>query len=85
MVVDTSANGALLANSYNEAYEILERIPSNNLLWSNTRAPIGRKVVSINEVDTFTSLVAQISSMSTMLKNISMNLTNGNSMGQHLD
>ncbi|KAA3465736.1 Retrotransposon gag protein [Gossypium australe] len=30
MVVDTSANGSLLSKSYNEAYEIIERISSDN-------------------------------------------------------
>ena len=29
-VVDASANGAILSKTYNEAYEILERIASNN-------------------------------------------------------
>ena len=30
MVVDASANGALLSKSYNEAYEIIETIATNN-------------------------------------------------------
>ncbi|KAA3461920.1 hypothetical protein EPI10_028454 [Gossypium australe] len=33
MVVDASVNGALLLKSYNEAYEILERISNNNYQW----------------------------------------------------
>ena len=30
MVLDASTNGVILSKSYNEAYEILERIPNNN-------------------------------------------------------
>ena len=33
MVLDAFANGALLSKSYNEAYEIIERIASNNYQW----------------------------------------------------
>jgi len=33
-VVDASANGAILSKTYNEAYEILERIASSNLPFS---------------------------------------------------
>ncbi|KAM6559604.1 uncharacterized protein LOC115712327 [Cannabis sativa] len=33
MVVDASANGALLAKSYNEVYDIIERISNNNYQW----------------------------------------------------
>ena len=32
-MVDASANGALLMKSYNEAYEILERMSNNNYQW----------------------------------------------------
>ncbi|KAA3483809.1 hypothetical protein EPI10_005948 [Gossypium australe] len=41
MVIDTSANGALLSKSYNEACEIIERITSNNYQWPTNRANFG--------------------------------------------
>ncbi|XP_062119801.1 uncharacterized protein LOC133834258 [Humulus lupulus] len=68
MVVDASANGALLAKSYNEAFKIIERISNNNYQWPTTRAPTGRKVAGVLEVDALTSLAAQVSSISNMLK-----------------
>ncbi|KAJ4705077.1 Retrotransposon gag protein [Melia azedarach] len=74
MVVDASTNGAILAKSYNEAYEILERISNNNYQWPTTRAYTGRKMAGIHEVDTLTSLAAEVSSMSNMLKTISMGM-----------
>ena len=36
-MVDASANMALLSKSYNEAYEILERIANNNYQCPSTR------------------------------------------------
>ena len=72
MVLDASANGAILSKSYNEAYDILERIATNNYQWANTRASTGRKVARIHEVDALTALTAQVSSMSNLLKNMSM-------------
>ncbi|XP_062089545.1 uncharacterized protein LOC133796079 [Humulus lupulus] len=75
MAVDASANGALLAKSYNEAYEILERISNNNYQWPTTRAPTGRKVVGVHEVDALTSLATQVSSMSNILKNMSVGMS----------
>ncbi|KAA3487293.1 Retrotransposon gag protein [Gossypium australe] len=59
LVVDASANGALLSKSYNEAYEIIERIANNNYQWSTSQATLGRRVVGVHEVDSLTSLSAQ--------------------------
>ncbi|XP_062102203.1 uncharacterized protein LOC133825656 [Humulus lupulus] len=72
MVLDASANGAILSKTYNEAFEILERIASNNYQWSNTRAPTCRKVAGVLEVDALTALIAQMASMTNILKNMSM-------------
>ncbi|KAG8473123.1 hypothetical protein CXB51_035066 [Gossypium anomalum] len=76
MVVDSSAKGALLSKSYNEAYEIIERIVSNNYQWLTNRAVSGRRVARIHEVDAFTSLASQVSSISLMLKNLTTNGSN---------
>ncbi|XP_062094553.1 uncharacterized protein LOC133800570 [Humulus lupulus] len=51
MVLDASTNGVILSKSCNEPYEILEQIANNNYQWSSARAPIGRKVVGMHEVD----------------------------------
>ena len=76
MVVGASANGFLLSNSYNEAYEIIERISSNNYQWPTNRAASGRRVTGIHEVDALTSLASQVSSISSMLKNLTTNGSN---------
>ncbi|XP_062089707.1 uncharacterized protein LOC133796249 [Humulus lupulus] len=66
MVVDASANGALLAKSYNE--------------WPTSRLSTDRKVAGIHDVDALTSLAAQVSSISNMLKTINMRMNQ--SVGQ---
>ncbi|XP_062099623.1 uncharacterized protein LOC133805454 [Humulus lupulus] len=72
MVVDASANGALLAKSYNE--------------WPTSRLSTGRKMAGIHDVDAITSLVAQVSSISNMLKtmNMGMNQSMGQPMGTQM-
>ncbi|KAA3461790.1 nifU-like protein 2, chloroplastic [Gossypium australe] len=52
MVVDASMNVALLSKSYNEAYEIIKRRPTN-------REVSGRRVAGVHEVDALTSLATQ--------------------------
>ncbi|XP_062089712.1 uncharacterized protein LOC133796256 [Humulus lupulus] len=80
MVFDASPNGAPLAKSYNKAYEILERTSNNNYQWPTTRSTTGRKVAGIHEVDAIISLAAKVSSISNMLKTMSMGMNH--SMGQ---
>lgn len=81
-MVDASKNGALLSKSYNNAYEIIERIANNNYQWPTNRVASKRWVARVHETDTFASLEAQVSSMSSMLKNIIVNGFNGNLSGQ---
>ncbi|XP_017622178.1 uncharacterized protein LOC108466362 [Gossypium arboreum] len=59
LVVDTFANGALLSKSYNEAYEIIERIASNNYQCLTNRVALERQVVGVHEVDALPSLLTQ--------------------------
>ncbi|KAA3470921.1 reverse transcriptase [Gossypium australe] len=84
-MVDASINGAILSKSYNDAYEIIERIASNNYPWPTNRAASGRWVAGIHEVDALTSLAAQVYSMSSMLKNITVNGFNGQQLNQFED
>ncbi|KAG8480996.1 hypothetical protein CXB51_025637 [Gossypium anomalum] len=76
MVVDAFANDAILSKSYNEAYEIIERVTSNNYQWPTNRATSGRRVAGIHKVDALTSLASQVSSISSMLKNLTTNGSN---------
>ena len=43
-IVDASANEAILSKSYNEAYEILERMANSNYQWPTERANTARRV-----------------------------------------
>ena len=75
-MVDASANGAILSKSYNEAYEIIERIASNNYQWPTNWTSSGRRITGVHEVDSLTSLLAQVSSISSMLKQFTTNSAN---------
>ncbi|KAA3484177.1 Retrovirus-related Pol polyprotein from transposon opus [Gossypium australe] len=68
LVVDASVNGPLLSKSYNEAYEIIEKIASNNYQWLTNRTTSGRRVVRVHDVESLTLLSAHVSSISSMLK-----------------
>ncbi|XP_052289373.1 uncharacterized protein LOC112496715 [Citrus sinensis] len=68
LIVDASANGALLFKSYNEAYEILERIANNNYQWPSTRQAATRGTAGVHNVDALTALSAQVTSLTKMVK-----------------
>ncbi|KAA3461918.1 reverse transcriptase [Gossypium australe] len=61
MVVDASTNGTLFDKSYNEAYEILERIANNDYQYRNPIVGTGIRVSGAMELDTITSLTSQLS------------------------
>ncbi|KAH9769288.1 hypothetical protein KPL71_011944 [Citrus sinensis] len=68
LMVDASANGAMLSKSYTEAYEILERIANNNYQWPSTRQPAARGSAGVHNIDAITSLSAQVTSLTNMIK-----------------
>ncbi|KAA3483575.1 Retrotransposon gag protein [Gossypium australe] len=57
MVVDASANGTLLDKSYNEAYDILEKIANNDYQYPITRVWTGNKAIGTIELDAIASLI----------------------------
>ena len=68
LMVDVSANRALLSKSYTEAYKILERIANNNYQWSSTRQPVAREAAGVHNIDAITALSAQVTSLTNMVK-----------------
>ena len=67
-MVDASTNGLLLSKSYNEAYEILERIANNNYQWPSTRQIVARGAAGVHNIDVITTLSAQVKSLTNMVK-----------------
>ena len=67
-MVVASANRALLSKSYNETYEILERIANNNYQWPSTRQAAVREPIRVHNVDPLTALLAQVTSLTNMVK-----------------
>ncbi|KAH9751853.1 hypothetical protein KPL71_014470 [Citrus sinensis] len=68
LMVDASANGALLSKSYTEAYEILERIANNNYQWPSTRQPAARGAAGVHNIDAITTLSRQVTSLTNIVK-----------------
>jgi len=71
-VVGASANGPILSKTYNEAYEILERIASNNCQWADVRSNPGKKTRGVLEVDVLSSINAQLASVTNILQNLAL-------------
>ena len=71
-VVDASANESILSKTYNEAYEILERIASNNCQWADVRSNPGKKTRGVLEVDALSSINAQLASVTNILQNLAL-------------
>ncbi|XP_022159060.1 uncharacterized protein LOC111025500 [Momordica charantia] len=67
LVIDASANGALLAKPYAEAFNILERISSNNQSWSDPRAIHGKGSKGFNESESFTALNLKIENLTDLV------------------
>ncbi|XP_024965874.1 uncharacterized protein LOC112506079 [Cynara cardunculus var. scolymus] len=67
---DATAEGAFTASTYNEGYEIFEKILANNGHWADPRAQPQKKIAGIHDVNAYTALTAQLTSMATMLKNL---------------
>ena len=67
-MVDASVNEALLSKSYNKAYEILERITNNNYHWLSTGQVTARGTTWVHNIDTLTILLAQVTSLTNMVK-----------------
>ncbi|XP_024962804.1 uncharacterized protein LOC112502994 [Cynara cardunculus var. scolymus] len=69
IILDGTAGGAFIAKTYNEGYDILERISNNNTEWSNPRAVISKSASGIHELDAIFSLNAQIVALTNLVKN----------------
>ena len=60
LMVDVLVKRALLSKSYNEAYEILERIANNNYQWPLTRQVAAIGAAGVHNVDVLTALSVQV-------------------------
>lgn len=78
ILVDSSANGALLRKTYDKAHAILDRIARNNYEWGNAedkrRRPIKTSSGSF-EVDPITSVNANIDALTTKMDALTASTT----------
>ncbi len=60
--LDAAAGGVLLSKTQEEAYELIEEMACNSSQWSNERN-YGKKVMSIQEEDKFSTINAQLATL----------------------
>ncbi|XP_024984087.1 uncharacterized protein LOC112520013 [Cynara cardunculus var. scolymus] len=72
-MLDATSGGAFTTSTYNDGYDILEKISNNNGHWANPCALVPRKTAGVHDIDTFTTLTTQMTAMTNLIKN----LTNG--------
>ncbi|KAL4347644.1 hypothetical protein GQ457_17G008940 [Hibiscus cannabinus] len=70
MMLDASANGTLLDKSQEEAFDILDRVASNDYQFPTTRLGAGRRAPGMLDLDANDSVSAQLSAITHMLKNL---------------
>ena len=70
--MQTLANGVILSKTYNESYENLERIASNNCQWADVRSNPGKNTWEVLEVDVLTSINDQLAFVTNILKNLAL-------------
>ncbi|KAL4364294.1 hypothetical protein GQ457_04G020430 [Hibiscus cannabinus] len=70
MMLDASANGTLLDKSPEEAFDILDRVASNDYRFPTTRLGAGRRAPGVLDLDANDSVSAQLYAIAHMLKNL---------------
>ncbi|KAK8616740.1 hypothetical protein V6N13_116710 [Hibiscus sabdariffa] len=70
MMLDASANGTLLDKSPEEAFNILDRIATNDYQFPSSRLGSGRRTHERLDLDANDSVSAQLSAITNMLKNL---------------
>ncbi|KAJ9547618.1 hypothetical protein OSB04_020161 [Centaurea solstitialis] len=71
-MLDATAGGAFTASSYNEGYNILEKISNNNGQWADSRAkPL--QLPGTKDDDHYSTLATQVRDMAVMLRNLTTN------------
>ncbi|XP_050259914.1 uncharacterized protein LOC126704981 [Quercus robur] len=81
-MVDAAAGGALMSKTHEAAYELLEELVSNNYQWPTERA-MSRKTAGVLELDSITSLAAQMATLSQQLGKMNVNVIQTNVFCDH--
>ncbi|KAK4284214.1 hypothetical protein QN277_001075 [Acacia crassicarpa] len=75
-IVDASSGESILMKSYEEAHDLLERMAMNSHQWQADRATSSRTIAGIHELDGMTTLTAQVSSLTNMVKGLTLPSSN---------
>ena len=81
-MVDAAAGGALMSKTHEAAYELLEELASNYYQWPTEKA-MPRKTTGVLELDSITSLAAQMANLSQQLGKMNVNAIQTNVVCDH--
>ena len=81
-MVDAAAGGALMSKTHEAAYELLEELASKNYQWPIEKTML-RKTAGVLELDSITSLVAQMATLSQQLGKMNVNAIQTNVICDH--
>ena len=81
-MVNATAGGALMSKTHEAAYELLEELASNNYQWPTERT-MPRKIAGVLELDSITSLAAQMATLSQQLSKMNVNAIQTNVVCDH--
>ncbi|KAH9697798.1 hypothetical protein KPL71_023761 [Citrus sinensis] len=70
-MIDAATGGTLMGKTPEAAYELLEEMASNNYQWSSERS-MPRKTVGAHNIDVFTALFAQMTTLSNKLEHLNV-------------
>ena len=72
MMLDASANGTLLDKAHEKAIEILNKLAKNDFQFPTSRRGGVRRQATVNELDSSSSVAAQLASLTKMVQNLQL-------------
>ena len=81
-MVNVAAGGALMSKTHEAAYELLEELASNYYQWPTERT-MPRKIAGVLELDSITSLAAQMATLSQQLSKMNVTAIQTNVVCDH--
>ena len=69
-MLHATACGAFTTSTYNEGYDILEKISNNNSHWADSRTIVQRPRAGLQGIETYETLAAQLANVAEMVQGL---------------
>ena len=74
VILNASVGGSFSKKNYIDAYELLEDMVSNNILWLSERLQQAKRVAEVHYLDVFTNLATHVSLLTMQLQSQQMTI-----------